>query len=322
MKGSRSIVTNLLILLVILLFPMDSFAVDSRQNINIVTTVAPITNIVQNIVGSDVNVTGIVPNGIDSHTFEPVPTDAKLLANADIIIVNGLDLEIPTLKLAEKVKMPDTPIVQLGNSTLQEEEWQYDFSFPRELGHPNPHLWTNIALVIRYAEIIRDSLVTLNPLHKDTYTKNTIAYVEKLQQLDSAIFNCVESIPENNRKLITYHDSFAYFAPRYGMEVVAAVQPSNFSEPGPQEVIRVIEQIKKEAIPAIFGSEVFPSKVMEQIAREAGAQFIDQLSDDELPPAPNNSFIGMMAKNMRIMTGALGGNPDCMAGIDTSNFFP
>lgn len=322
MKGSRSIVTNLLILLVILLFPMDSFAVDSRQNINIVTTVAPITNIVQNIVGSDVNVTGIVPNGIDSHTFEPVPTDAKLLANADIIIVNGLDLEIPTLKLAEKVKMPDTPIVQLGNSTLQEEDWQYDFSFPRELGHPNPHLWTNIALVIRYAEIIRDSLVTLNPRHKDTYTKNTVAYVEKLQQLDSAIFSCVESIPENNRKLITYHDSFAYFAPRYGMEVVAAVQPSNFSEPGPQEVIRVIEQIKKEAIPAIFGSEVFPSKVMEQIAREAGAQFIDQLSDDELPPAPNNSFIGMMAKNMRIMTGALGGNPDCVAGIDTSNFFP
>jgi zinc/manganese transport system substrate-binding protein len=321
MKGSRSIVTNLLILLVILLFSMDSFAVDSRQNINIVTTVAPITNIVQNIVGSDVNVTGIVPNGIDSHTFEPVPTDAKLLANADIIIVNGLDLEIPTLKLAENVKMPHTPIVQLGNSTLQEEEWQYDFSFPRELGHPNPHLWTNIALVMRYAEIIRDSLVTLNPRHKDTYTKNTIAYVEKLQQLDSAIFNCVESIPENNRKLITYHDSFAYFAPRYGMEVVAAVQPSNFSEPGPQEVIRVIEQIKKEAIPAIFGSEVFPSKVMEQIAREAGAQFIDQLSDDELPPAPNNSFIGMMAKNMRIMTGALGGNPDCMAGIDTSNFF-
>ncbi|GJL71824.1 MAG: ABC transporter substrate-binding protein [Nitrosomonas sp.] len=322
MKGSRSIVTNLLILLVILLFPMDSFAVDSRQNINIVTTVAPITNIVQNIVGSDVNVTGIVPNSIDSHTFEPVPTDAKLLANADIIIVNGLDLEIPTLKLAEKVKMPDTPIVQLGNSTLQEEDWQYDFSFPRELGHPNPHLWTNIALVIRYAEIIRDSLVTLNPRHKDTYTKNTVAYVEKLQQLDIAIFSCVESIPENNRKLITYHDSFAYFAPRYGMEVVAAVQPSNFSEPGPQEVIRVIEQIKKEAIPAIFGSEVFPSKVMEQIAREAGAQFIDQLSDDELPPAPNNSFIGMMAKNMRIMTGALGGNPDCVAGIDTSNFFP
>lgn len=322
MKGSRSLVANLLVLLMGLSFSIDSNAINSQQDINIVTTVAPITNIVQNIVGSDINVTGIVPNGIDSHTFEPVPTDAKLLADADIIIVNGLDLEIPTLKLAEKVKASDAPIVQLGNSTLQEEEWQYDFSFPRELGHPNPHLWTNIALVIRYAEIIRDNLITLNPQHTDIYTMNTTAYVEILQQLDKAIFNCVESIPENNRKLVTYHDSFAYFAPRYGMEVVAAVQPSNFSEPGPQEVIRIIEQIKKEAIPAIFGSEVFPSKVMEQIAREAGARFVDQLSDDELPPAPNNSFIGMMAKNMRIMTGALGGNSDCMSGINTSNLFP
>ena len=322
MKRTRSFVANLLVLLIVLSFTIDSHAINSQQNINIVTTVAPITNIVQNIVGSEKNVIGIVPNGIDSHTFEPVPMDAKLLANADIIIVNGLDLEIPTLKLAEKVKAPDTPIVQLGNSTLQEEEWQYDFSFPRELGHPNPHLWTNIALVIRYAEIIRDNLITLNPQHTDSYTMNTVAYVEILQQLDKAIFNCVESIPENYRKLVTYHDSFAYFAPRYGMEVVAAVQPSNFSEPGPQEVIRVIEQIKKEAIPAIFGSEVFPSKVMEQIAREAGAEFIDQLSDDELPPAPDNSFVGMMAKNMRIMTGALGGNPDCMADINTSNLFP
>lgn len=322
MEGSRSLVTNYFVLLMILFFSIEIFATDSQQNINIVTTVAPITNIVQNIVGSNVNVTGIVPNGIDSHTFEPVPTDAKLLANADIIIVNGLDLEIPTLKLAEKVKMPDTPIVQLGNHTLQEEEWQYDFSFPRELGHPNPHLWTNIVLVMRYAEIVRDNLIMLDPQHKDIYQANTATYMERLKQLDDAIFDCVESIPENNRKLVTYHDSFAYFAPRYGMEVVAAVQPSNFSEPGPREVIRVIEQIKKEAIPAIFGSEVFPSKVMKQIAREADAKFIDQLSDDELPPAPNNSFVGMMAKNMGIMAGALGGNPNCIADIDTSNLFP
>jgi zinc/manganese transport system substrate-binding protein/manganese/iron transport system substrate-binding protein len=75
-------------------------------------------------------------------------------------------------------------------------------------------------------------------------------------------------------------------------------------------------------VPAIFGSEVFPSKVMEQIARETGAKFVDQLSDDELPPPPRNSFIGMMANNLTVMTGALGGNPDCMANVDTSNISP
>nr|MBA2483830.1 zinc ABC transporter substrate-binding protein [Nitrosomonas sp.] len=253
MKGSRSLLTNLLVFLVMLFFLIDIHASDSQQKLHIVTTVAPITNIVQNIVGSDEHVIGIVPNGVDSHTFEPVPTDAKLLANADIIFVNGLDLEIPTLKLAEKVKNASTPIVHLGNRTLQKTEWRYDFSFPRELGHPNPHLWTNIAYVMRYAEIIRDNLITLNPQRQDAYAANTAAYQIRLKQLDDAIFDCVKSIPKNNRKLVTYHDSFAYFAPRYGMEVIAAVQPSNFSEPGPREVIRVIKQIRHEVIPAIFG---------------------------------------------------------------------
>lgn len=285
----------------------------------IVTTVAPITNMVRNIGADYVNVTGIVPDGTDSHTFEPVPMDAKLLASADLIIVNGLDLELPTVKLAEKVKGKETQILQLGNRALPREDWRYDFTFPREHGHPNPHLWPNIALAMRYAEIIRDALIELDPAHKEGYVANAAIYLSKLRKLDKAISDCIRSIPENNRKLVTYHDSFAYFAPRYGMKVVAAIQPSDFSEPRPREVIRIIKQIKKENVPAIFGSEVFPSKVMEQIARETGVNFIDQLSDDELPAAPRNSFIGMMANNMTLMAGALGGNSDCMANVDTSN---
>ncbi|MDQ3186396.1 MAG: metal ABC transporter substrate-binding protein, partial [Pseudomonadota bacterium] len=160
------------------------------------------------------------------------------------------------------------------------------------------------------------------PLNKERYIANTAAYLARLQKLDNAIFDCVKSIPEKNRKLVTYHDSFAYFAPRYGMKVIAAIQPANFSEPGPREVIRIIKQINKERVPAVFGSEVFPSKATEQIARETGVKFIDQLSDDELPPPPNNSFIGMMVNNMAIMTEALGGNPVCVANVDTRNAAP
>ena len=299
-----------------------TYSADTDKRINVVTTVAPITNIVRNIGAGYVNVTGIVPDGTDSHTFEPVPTDAKILAHADIIIVNGLDLELPTVKLAEKVKKAKTPILRLGNRTLRKEDWRYDFSFPREHGHPNPHLWPNIALAMRYAEITRDSLIALDPLHKEGYVANTVAYLAKLRELDAAIFDCVKTIPEKSRKLVTYHDSFAYFAPRYGMKVIAAIQPANFSEPGPREVIRIIKQINKERVPAIFGSEVFPSKATEQIARETGVKFIDQLSDDELPAPPNNSFIGMMANNMAVMTEALGGNPACVANVDTSNATP
>lgn len=291
----------------------------TQERPKVITTVSPITNIVQNIGGTHIQVIGIVPDGTDSHTFEPLPSDVKTIQAADLIIANGLDLELPTMNLAKKVKKPQTAILQLGNNVLNEEDWQYDFSFPRELGHPNPHLWLNIELVMGYTDIIRDHLIALNPSNKTAYQTNAAIYRDKLQKLDRAIFKCVETIPEKNRKLVTYHDSFAYFAPRYGMTVIAAVQPSNFSEPGPQEVIHIIKQIKHTGVPAIFGSEVFPSKVMEQIAREAKVKFVDQLSDDELPPPPNNSFIGMMASNLTIMTEALGGDATCMAGIDASN---
>lgn len=302
-----------------LFFHHSLLASDSRHKPNVVTTVSPITNIVQNIGGIHIRVTGIVPGGVDSHTFEPVPSDIKTLQAADLIVMNGLDLELPTLILAEKVKKATASILQLGNRALKEEDWRYDFSFPREHGHPNPHVWLNIALVMRYAEIVKDQLIAMDPVNTASYQQNAAIYLAKLQKLDQAIFKCVESIPENNRKLVTYHDSFAYFAPRYGMTVIAAIQPSDFSEPGPQEVISIIKQIRETGVPAIFGSEVFPSKVMAQIARESKAKFVDQLSDDALPAAPNHSFIGMMVHNMTIITEALGGNPTCVANIDASN---
>lgn len=308
-------------LFLLVLVSNPTHALETKR-LNVVTTVAPITNIVQNVGAGYINVTGIVPDGSDSHTFEPTPSDVKILAAADIIIVNSLDLELATVKLAEKVRKPGTPIIQLGNHTLSKEEWRYDFSFPREHGHPNPHLWPNIALAMRYAEITQDSLIAKDPHNEQAYAANTKAYLARLKELDEAIFGCVESIPEKNRKLVTYHDSFAYFAPRYGLEIIAAIQPASFSEPGPQEVIHIIKQIKKENIPAVFGSRIFPSKAAKQIARETGAKYIDQLSDDELPAPPNHSFIGMMVNNIAIMTRALGGNQDCVATIDTRNITP
>ena len=321
MKNSLNYLTKLIIYIMALSMQHSAAASGTKlqKKLEIVTTVAPITNIVQNIAGIHANVTGIVPNGIDSHTFEPIPSDIKTLQTSDIIIVNGLDLELPTILLAQKIKKPETPILQLGNQAIKEEDWQYDFSFPREDGHPNPHLWLNVEYVMRYVKIIREALIMLDPSNKSEYLGNADSYLSKLRQLDQAIFNCVETIPINNRKLVTYHDSFAYFAPRYNMTVIAAIQPSDFSEPGPQEMINIIKQIRNTRVPAIFGSEVFPSKIMQQIARETKAKFVDQLSDDELPAPPNQSFIGMMINNIAVITNALGGNPTCMENLDASN---
>ena len=290
--------------------------------LRIVTTVSPITNIAYNIAGDRAEIVGIVPEGVNSHTFEPAPSDARRLADADVIFINGLKLEEPTLKLAEANAGTDTEIVLLGDRTITPDEYVYDFSFPKEAGSPNPHLWPNPFHSLKYAEIIRDTLSARDADNAGYYAANYEAFAARIEALDAAIKQTVASIPEQNRKLLTYHDSWAYFAPLYGMTVIGAIQPSDFAEPSARELVEIIDQIKAESVPAIFGSEVFPSPVLEQIARETGATYVDDLRDDDLPGQPgdaNHSYLGLMAENLRVMAEALGGDPSIMAQFDASN---
>lgn len=290
--------------------------------LKVVTTVAPITSIVRNIGGDKIDLVGIVPEGTDSHTFEPAPADARLLAEADLVIVNGLHLEEPTEKLAEANKKPGRELLRLGDNTITRGEWLFDFSFPEAQGDPNPHLWMNVVHAMTYAELTRNALVRLDPANAEAYQQNTTAYLALLERLDKGIMAAVKTVPEGNRKLLTYHDSWAYFAKRYGMAVIGAIQPADFSEPSAKEVAAIIDQLRREQVPAIFGSEVFPSKVLEQIGREAGVTYIDTLRDDDLPgapTAPEHTYVGMMLENMKTMIEALGGNVDALQGIDPGN---
>lgn len=294
----------------------------AAQKLRVVTTVSPVTNIAWNIAGDLVEITGIVPEGVNSHTFEPAPSDARLLANADLIFVNGLKLEEPTLELAEANKQAGAEIVLLGDQTVAPGEYLYDFSFPREGGSPNPHLWPNPILALRYAEIMRDALGKADPANATAYAANYDAFKARIEILDKAIQATVDSIPADNRKLLTYHDSWAYFAPRYGMQLIGAIQPSDFAEPSARDVAAIIEQIRSEKVPAIFGSEVFASPVLEQIARETGATYVDNLRDDDLPGRPgeaNHSYVGLMVENLRVMAEALGGDSTLIAKVDPSN---
>lgn len=290
--------------------------------LNVVSTVSPITNIVYNVGGDRINLWGIVPEGTNSHTFEPAPSDARTLAQADLIFVNGLHLEEPTLKLARANLKAGGQIILLGEQTVTLDQYVYDFSFPKEAGSPNPHLWMNPIYALRYAEIARDALAAADPANADYYRANYSAFKSRIEQLDSAIAAVIDSIPEGNRKLLTYHDSFAYFAQRYNVTVLGAIQPSDFSEPSAREVAALIAQVKQEKVPAIFGSEVFPSPVLDQIAKEAGVQFVDTLRDDDLPGAPGepqHSYIGLMVQDVRVMAAALGGDAARMDGVDTAN---
>jgi ABC-type Zn uptake system ZnuABC Zn-binding protein ZnuA len=297
----------------------DKQVANPEKKLTVVTTVAPITSMVENVGGDRIYLTGIIPEGINSHTFEPVPSDIKILTRAELLIVNGLDLELPTLNLARANMKKGAALLPLGDKTITEKEYVYDFSFPKDRGHPNPHLWLNPQHAMRYTALIRDELVRFDPTNKSIYEVNADAFLKKLEMLDRAIEESVNTIPERNRRLLTYHDSWPYFARRYGFQIIGAVQPSDFSDPSPREVKRLIDQIRQEKVPAVFGSEVFPSPVLEQIARESKTSYIDKLRDDELPGRPGDpqhSYIGMMIENLTVMFEALGGSAAALKKLD------
>ena len=292
--------------------------------LKVVTTVSPITSIVENIGGPRISLEGVVPEGVNSHTFEPTPSMAKLMAGADLIIINGLFLEEPTLALAESNKKDDVVILALGDRSVTPDEWQFDFTFPESAGHPNPHLWPDPNLGLRYAELVQARLAALDPDNAAYYAGNLEIFRGKVEKMDQAIRAAVATVPEENRKLLTYHDSWAYFAKQYGMEVIGAVQPSNFSQPSVREVAELIDQVKELGLPAVFGSEVFSSDVLEAIASEADAQFIDDLADDDLPGKPGDpghTYLGLMKQNLAAMIPALGGDASAVAGLDIGNVF-
>lgn len=291
-------------------------------SLHVATTVSPITNIVQNIGGEHTCITGIVPEGTNSHTFEPAPSDAAVFADADVVFLNGLHLEEPTRDLAEANIPEGVPIVALGEETITPDQYIYDFSFPRSGGEPNPHLWTDLVYAGRYGEIVKDELVQLDPANAADYEANYEGFSKRIYQLDALTRKVTATVPAENRKLLTYHDSFPYFAREYGWQVIGAIQPSDFADPTPQEVAALIDQIETEHVPAIFGSEVFPSPVLQQIADETGARYVDDLRDDDLPGVngdPNHSYFALMTSDFISFMGALGGDVKPFERFDVTN---
>ena len=290
----------------------------------VVTTVSPITSIVSTIAGDKVDVVGIVPEGTNSHTFEPPPSAAKVLSTADLVFINGLKLEDPTADLAKANAKDGSRIVELGTMSIPQSQWIYDFSFPRQGGKPNPHLWTDPLVAIKYAAEARDALTQLDPAGGPTFAASYTAFEKRATALSDALKTDQATIP-GNKVLLTYHDAYAYFARDYGWTVLGAVQPKDFEDPTPKEVAALIQQVRTQKVPTIFGSEVFPSKILEQIGRESGARYEDTLRDDDLPGKPGevgHSWLGLMRYDYTTMVKGLGGTTTALDAVDVSDAAP
>jgi len=296
-----------------------------KARLSVGTTVAPITSIAANIGGDRVQITGIVPEGTNSHTFEPKPSVAELLSTIDVLFTNGLKLEEPTRDLAEANLKSGAEIVELGTKSIPESEYAYDFSFPESGGKPNPHLWTDPKYALKYAAVIRDELVERDGDDAAYFKANYDKFKAKVDEFDKAMRTSFATIPRAKRKLLTYHDAYAYFAKDYGWDIIGAIQVSDFEDPTPKEVAGLIDQVKETRVPAIFGSEVFPSPVLEQIGKEASVKYVDVLRDDDLPGAPGepeHSWLGLMHFDYVTMTEAMGGDASALKAFKPGDVAP
>jgi len=287
--------------------PSDFAKANGR--LKLVTTVSPITSITSAVVGDLADVRGVIPEGADSHTFEPPPSAAKVLSQADIVFVNGLKLEDPTRELAAGNLKKGAEVVELGTRTITPDQYIFDFSFPREEGKPNPHLWTNPPMAKEYARIARDAVVRRDARNASAYNANFDRFAAKVDELDGAMKTATATVAKP--ELLTYHDAYAYFAAHYGWKVIGAIQVSSFEDPTPKEIADLEKQVKEQQVKAIFGSEVFPSKVLAQIGRDTGVRYVDTLRDDDLPGKPgaaDHSWLGLMRFDYITMVSNLGGD--------------
>jgi len=275
----------------------------AQNKINVVATFSILGDLVANVGGDRIEVVALVGPNSDTHVFSPTPADAKKLAAAKVVFVNGLGLEgwMTRLVSASGTKA-QTFIVSTGIKPRKMEDEHHP-------GHQvtDPHAWQSIANAKIYVANIRDGLSKADPPGKSVYEANAKAYLAKLEALEQEVKAAIGKIPADHRRIITTHDAFGYFGGAYGMAFISPEGLSTDAEPSAKDVARIIAQIRKQKIPAVFMENITDPRLMQQIAKETGAKiggtlYSDALSDTRGPAA---TYIDMMRSNVNELSKAL-----------------
>ena len=265
--------------------------------LEVVASFSIIGDFVKNVGGDRVNVTTLVgPNG-DVHVYAPAPADAKKIADAKLLVINGLGLEgwLPRLLQSSGGKAPIT-VATNGIAPLR-------------LGSDaDPHAWQSVANAKIYVANISDALVAADPGDAEAFRANAARYAAELDALDREVRAAVAQIPPAHRKVISTHDAFGYFASAYGIDFIAPSGVSTEAEPSARDVAKIISQIKSAKIPAVFLENFGDPRLVSRMAAETGAKvggtlFSDSLTDEK---GPCPTYIEMVRHNIRTLTSALG----------------
>ena len=304
---------------------LPAAAQDATKKIPVVASFSILGDFVKEVGGDRVAVTTLVgPNG-DAHVFQPAPADAKKVAAAQIVFVNGLGFEGWIDRLVKASGTKAEIVVATKGITPREmadededdhaaqghKDHDHDHAKKGEHDHDHggtdPHAWQSVANAEIYVANIRDALIAADPAGKAAYEANASAYTAKLEALDAQVKAAMAAIPESRRRIITSHDAFGYFGAAYGVEFIAPQGVSTESEASAKDVARIIRQIKAENIPAVFMENISDPRLVKRIAKETQAKiggelFSDALSDDK---GPASTYIDMMKNNITQLSSAL-----------------
>jgi ABC-type Zn uptake system ZnuABC Zn-binding protein ZnuA len=286
---------------------------DSR--INVIATTSIVGDVVQQIGGDLVDVSVLLPPGSDPHSFQPAPKDAAQIADADLIFANGAGLEEFLKPLLESAG-GQAPVIEVsdGVTLLEAAAHEKEYQDDDEHASGDPHTWFDPQNVMIWVDNISQALQETDPQNRQVYADNAQAYRKKLQELDRWISEQVQSIPLENRKLVTDHTSLTYFAKRYGFEQVGAIIPaySTLAETSAQELAKLEENILSQAIQAIFVSESVNSALAQRVAQDTGVQLVylnlsslGQPGGENSNDPENASYLEYMRRNTTAIVEAL-----------------
>jgi zinc/manganese transport system substrate-binding protein len=267
----------------------------------VVTSFSILGDMVQTIGGDRIALTTLVQPGTDAHVYAPTPSDARQVAAARLVIANGLNFDGWIRRLGRASASKATFVDAATGIAGQKQNDAHGH------GGVDPHAWQSVANAKIYAGNIRDALVAADPAGKRVYEANAARYLAELDALDAEIRASVARIPADRRKIITSHDSFGYFAEAYGIAFIAPRGLSTESEASAKDVARLIQQIRREKITAVFVESVSDPRLIQQIARESGAKVGGSLFSDALskPDGAAPTYIHMMRHNIRTISEAL-----------------
>ena len=258
-----------------------------------VATISILADFVRAVAGERLEVVSIVHVGGDPHTYEPVPSDARRIADADLVVRNGLGLERWMDRLIETNAKARVVTATEGLAPLVQADGAYE-------GHPDPHLWMDPVLAAAYVRNIETALAERYPQHSTEFAENARRYAERLEALDRDIAQALSGIEEARRKLVTTHDAFRYFGRRYGVEVVATIWGiSTEREPSAREIRSIVDGIREHGVRSVFVETTVNPALMLRIAEETGIHVGAPLYGDSVGPPGSgaDTYVGMMRAN-------------------------